>query len=138
MWSMEETKWLGLSCVLFICTDIYVVVIAFIAAIATVEKELIQCKNSNAEPILEEFIPLKKSSTDEKDEKIEGAKEKDIINRREKMNWMSSVQLWNSDNQRHHLNTDDFSNYKLSTAKLDSTKKVTKMAKYCYFYAGFC
>lgn len=66
-------------------------------AIATMKDEIMQCKNSNPEPILEEFMPLKKSSPDEKDEKTDDIKETDIVNRREKMNWMSSVQLWNSD-----------------------------------------
>ncbi|KAI3448086.1 hypothetical protein Pfo_004751 [Paulownia fortunei] len=87
-------------------------------AVVTMKEELMQCKNSNAKPIMEEFIPLKKSSTDEKDEKVEGAKEKDIITSRDKMNWMSSVQLWNSDNQHHHQDTD-----KLATAKLDNKKR---------------
>ncbi|KAK6143513.1 hypothetical protein DH2020_023861 [Rehmannia glutinosa] len=62
-------------------------------AIATVKEELMRCKNSNAEPIMEEFIPLKEKRTDETDEKVEGSKENDIItNSRDKMNWMSSVQ----------------------------------------------
>ncbi|KAL0454211.1 UNVERIFIED_CONTAM: Transcription factor HHO6 [Sesamum latifolium] len=79
-------------------------------AIATVKEELMQCKKSNAEPVLEEFIPLKRSSGgEEKEEKIE---EKDIVNSSEKMNWMSSVQLWNSDN-----------NFNLSDPKLDCNKK---------------
>ncbi|KAL2231583.1 myb family transcription factor EFM [Sesamum indicum] len=82
-------------------------------AIATVKEELMQCKKSNAEPVLEEFIPLKKNSAgEEKDETNEGGKEKEIVNNSEKMNWMSSVQLWNSDN-----------NYNLSDPKLDSNKK---------------
>lgn len=59
-----------------------------------------QCRNLNPEPILEEFIPLKKSSSDEKDEKIDDVKETAVVNRREKMNWMSSVQLGNSDNSK--------------------------------------
>ncbi|GER54443.1 homeodomain-like superfamily protein [Striga asiatica] len=62
--------------------------------IATVKKELIQCKSSMDKPIIEEFIPLKEKNTDEKDETAE---EKDISITGDKMNWMSSVQLWNSD-----------------------------------------
>ncbi|KAK4424177.1 Transcription factor NIG [Sesamum alatum] len=82
-------------------------------AIARVKEELMRCKKSKAEPVLEEFIPLKKSSAgEEKDEKIEGGKEEDIVNRSEKMNWMSSVQLWNSDYDCY-----------LSDPKLDSNKK---------------
>ncbi|CAI9765549.1 unnamed protein product [Fraxinus pennsylvanica] len=66
-------------------------------AIAIIEGELMQCKKSSTEPILEEFIPLKKSS-DALDEKVEAPKD-EIVSSRDKMNWMSSVQLWNSDNQ---------------------------------------
>ncbi|KAK6120968.1 hypothetical protein DH2020_045295 [Rehmannia glutinosa] len=95
----------------------------FACSSSTME-ELMRCKNSNAEPIMEEFIPLKEKRTDETDEKVEGSKENDTItNSRDKMNWMSSVQLWNSDNQNHHPNTNNFSNSKLSTPKRDNNKK---------------
>lgn len=71
--------------------------VSLIAAIATVKEEMMRCRSLNPEPILEEFIPLKKSVSS--DEKIDGGvKETDAVNRREKMNWMSSVQLGNSDN----------------------------------------
>lgn len=73
---------------------------SFFTAIATMKEEIMQCRNLNPEPILEEFIPLKKSSSDEKDEKIDDVKETAVVNRREKMNWMSSVQLGNSDNNK--------------------------------------
>ncbi|KAH6767123.1 hypothetical protein C2S52_018106 [Perilla frutescens var. hirtella] len=69
-------------------------------AIATMKEEIMQCKSSDSKPVLEEFIPLKKSISVEKEEKIDDVKETDIINTREKMNWMSSVQLWNSDNNK--------------------------------------
>ncbi|KAL1557972.1 transcription factor HHO6-like isoform X1 [Salvia divinorum] len=70
-------------------------------AIARVKEEIMRCQSSNCEPILEEFIPLKKSSADDKDEKAgEEVKETDIVDRREKMNWMSSVQLWNADSNK--------------------------------------
>ncbi|XP_057782967.1 transcription factor HHO6-like [Salvia miltiorrhiza] len=68
-------------------------------AIARMKEEIMRCQSSNCEPILEEFIPLKKSSSD-KDEKTGDVKETDIVNRREKMNWMSSVQLWNTDSNK--------------------------------------
>ncbi|KAL8027706.1 hypothetical protein ABFX02_14G113200 [Erythranthe guttata] len=66
-----------------------------IAAIAKIKEELIQCRNSITEPIIEEFIPLKKSLPKKEDDKIDSV---------DKMNWMSSVQLWNSDN---HPNTEN-------------------------------
>ncbi|KAL8027705.1 hypothetical protein ABFX02_14G113200 [Erythranthe guttata] len=64
-------------------------------AIAKIKEELIQCRNSITEPIIEEFIPLKKSLPKKEDDKIDSV---------DKMNWMSSVQLWNSDN---HPNTEN-------------------------------
>ncbi|PIN14192.1 hypothetical protein CDL12_13179 [Handroanthus impetiginosus] len=86
-------------------------------AIFTIKEELDQCKKSNVEPVLEEFIPLKKSCTDQS---CDNSKEKDISNK-DKRNWMSSVQLWNSDNNNHHPDT-DLSNNK-STVKLDNKKR---------------
>ncbi|KAL3843933.1 hypothetical protein ACJIZ3_001336 [Penstemon smallii] len=75
-------------------------------AIWIVKEELARCKKSNVEPVLEEFIPLKNSTSDERDNKIESDKEKDnMINNPDKMNWMKSVQLWNADNQHHNPNT---------------------------------
>lgn len=47
-------------------------------------------KSSNVQPVLEEFIPLKKDC----DEEGKIKKEKDC---KDKKNWMSSVQLWNND-----------------------------------------
>ncbi|KAL8541315.1 hypothetical protein ACS0TY_002532 [Phlomoides rotata] len=46
-------------------------------------------------PVLEEFIPLKKICTEEKDEGSKGKGEDNSS--KDKMNWMSSVQLWNPD-----------------------------------------
>lgn len=97
--------------------------IDFIAAIAAIKDEIMQCKKSNSKPILEEFIPLKVNSSDEK---IEVAKEKEIVMSKEKMSWMSSVQLWNSDDQANHLPT-------------DSNKKVIKKwQNYFSSTKGFC
>lgn len=55
------------------------------------DEESIQCTSKNeVQPVLEEFIPLKKDC----DRNEENKKEKD---HRDKKNWMSSVQLWNTD-----------------------------------------
>ncbi|KAI3446030.1 hypothetical protein Pfo_002695 [Paulownia fortunei] len=89
-------------------------------AIVATEEELAQCKKLNAEPVLEEFIPLKKSCTDDK---VEDTKEKDI-SCRDKMNWMSSVQLWNSDNHHYYPNTDISDNK--PALKLENSKKRTE------------
>uniref|UniRef100_A0A5B7AQN9 HTH myb-type domain-containing protein n=1 Tax=Davidia involucrata TaxID=16924 RepID=A0A5B7AQN9_DAVIN len=61
--------------------------------IVALKEESTECRTRNAEPVLEEFIPIKKRC--DEDEKNDVRKEKD---NRDKMNWMSSVQLWNSDN----------------------------------------
>ncbi|GFQ04735.1 two-component response regulator arr14 [Phtheirospermum japonicum] len=82
-------------------------------AIVAAEEELAQHKKSNAEPVLEEFIPLKKSCKDEQIDRVEVDSTKKDISCRDKMNWMSSVQLWNSDSDL---------NNKL-TLKLDNNKK---------------
>lgn len=66
-------------------------------AIRALKEESIQCAAPNeVQPLLEEFIPLKKDC----DRSEENKKEKDY---RDKKNWMSSFQLWNSDD---HLSTD--------------------------------
>ncbi|KAG2705486.1 hypothetical protein I3843_05G049000 [Carya illinoinensis] len=60
-------------------------------AIRALKEESIQCTAPNeAQPLLEEFIPLKKDC----DRSEETKKEKDY---RDKKNWMSSFQLWNTD-----------------------------------------
>ena len=69
-----------------------------------------QCATSNNQPVLEEFIPLKKNCVgdgnngngdgdDDQDGLIK--KEKDS---KDKKNWMSSVQLWNTND---HPSTDN-------------------------------
>lgn len=95
-------------------------------AIATVKEELRGCKKSVAEPVLEEFIPLKKIvSDDEKDDKIGDAKDKEEINTKDKMNWMSSVQLWNSGNLNLPV-TDKPNPYKPPTQSFSNTSKKRK------------
>ncbi|KAL2465625.1 mediator of RNA polymerase II transcription subunit 22b-like [Abeliophyllum distichum] len=70
------------------------VLMTAIAAIATVKRDLMQCRKSSTERIFEEFIPLKKIS-DDLDEILEAPKD-EIVSSTDKMTWMSSVQLWNS------------------------------------------
>ncbi|XP_057965857.1 transcription factor HHO6-like [Malania oleifera] len=74
-------------------------------AILALKDELIQCPAANVKPVLEEFIPLKKDC----DEDVSVKKEKDC---RDKKNWMSSVQLWNSDD---HPTTNYIYNQKQSS-----------------------
>ncbi|XP_059647749.1 transcription factor HHO2-like [Cornus florida] len=76
-------------------------------AIVTLKEELIRCRTTIVEPVLEEFIPIKK--TCDEDEKGEVQKEKDSS--KDKMNWMRSVQLWNSDPSANiNINSDQKEN----------------------------
>ncbi|GMJ00555.1 EARLY FLOWERING MYB PROTEIN, HRS1 HOMOLOG4 [Hibiscus trionum] len=75
-------------------------------AIVVLKEESVQCMSRNVEPVLEEFIPLKNKKESNQSEE-DGAlitKEKDSNNssncnnnNKDKKNWMSSVQLWNTD-----------------------------------------
>ncbi|KAF7840872.1 myb family transcription factor EFM [Senna tora] len=60
-------------------------------AILVLKEESAKFRTPNSQPVLEEFIPLRK----ECDQKEENEKEKEC---RDKKNWMSSVQLWNTPN----------------------------------------
>ncbi|OMO74157.1 hypothetical protein CCACVL1_16924 [Corchorus capsularis] len=66
-------------------------------AIVTLKEESMQCMARTVEPVLEEFIPLKNTKKE---------------NNHNKKNWMSSFQLWNTD--------DD--NYRSTDHKLDTKR----------------
>ncbi|KAG9130448.1 hypothetical protein Leryth_004332 [Lithospermum erythrorhizon] len=68
-------------------------------AIVAVKEEAMQCRKLNTGPVLEQFIPLKRNSEKEDDKKVEIFKESE--NSKEKMNWMSSVQLWNGNSSNN-------------------------------------
>ncbi|KAK6946157.1 SANT/Myb domain [Dillenia turbinata] len=61
-------------------------------AIQFLKEESMNSGASNAQPVLEEFIPLKRDSENDDGDGV--GKEKES---KDKRNWMSSVQLWNSD-----------------------------------------
>nr|GMC87597.1 transcription factor HHO2-like [Ipomoea batatas] len=92
----------------------FVVFWAVIAVIIVLKEESRKCRKSLVEPVFEEFLPLKKSSGDDdldRHYKVETNKED-----REKINWVSSLQLWsggleNGDNVCSHS---DHSNNKHS------------------------
>ncbi|KAL3538902.1 hypothetical protein ACH5RR_002268 [Cinchona calisaya] len=69
-------------------------------AIRNLKEESMKYKQSNAEPVLEEFIPIKKTCDENEKEMVaETRKDEDFSSiSRDKMSWMSSVQLWNGDN----------------------------------------
>ncbi|PSS29368.1 Myb family transcription factor EFM like [Actinidia chinensis var. chinensis] len=59
-------------------------------AIVTLKEESTECRARNVEPVLEKFIPLKKNCSEDEESGVKEEKDRD------KMNWMSSVQLWNN------------------------------------------
>ncbi|XP_031284632.1 transcription factor HHO6-like [Pistacia vera] len=82
-------------------------------AIVALKEELMQCISSkNVQPVLEEFIPLKKSSSEDEDEEIPAVKKEKDSSKDNKKNWMSSVQLWNTDD---HQTTDPIVDLKQNT-----------------------
>lgn len=89
-------------------------------AIESLKEESMKCKGKIVEPILEEFIPLKKDCNEEEESNNEvdgnGGKEDDS---RDKKNWMSSVQLWNSED----VSTSDYTNNHKHNSKVESKKK---------------
>ncbi|XP_077234144.1 myb family transcription factor EFM-like [Tasmannia lanceolata] len=65
--------------------------------IEVVKEEAMKCRSANARPVLEEFLPIRS-----KFEEDGGAKrEKDS---RDKMNWMSSAQLWSDHSNNYNNN----------------------------------
>lgn len=95
-------------------------------AIQYLKKESLQCATKpNAQPVLEEFIPLKKDCEDHEEEldknMNKNKKEKDC---KDKKNWMSSVQLWNTD--------DDFPNTTTTNDLKQNSKTQTKMGEKGY------
>lgn len=79
------------------------------------KEELAQCRGGEAaaggRPVLEEFMPLKRKFEDEEGVKLE----KDF---RDKVNWMSSAQLW-SDN--HSANTSSTTSNTIVTNNNDAS-----------------
>ena len=57
-----------------------------VSAILAVKEESLLCVVPKPQPVLEEFIPMKKECYEEEQE--------------DQKNWMSSVQLWKSDRKR--------------------------------------
>ncbi|KAF5956081.1 hypothetical protein HYC85_008937 [Camellia sinensis] len=100
-------------------------------AIVTLKAESMQFRTRNIEPVLEEFIPLK-NNCDDQDEKMEPKKEKDS---RDKMNWMSSVQLWNTDDNNRNMdsNYDSKQNSKEAEKKCCDGKNSTGLRSFMPF-----
>ncbi|KAL8223823.1 hypothetical protein R6Q57_019298 [Mikania cordata] len=85
------------------------------AIIALKEEAMVFKKSSNAEPVLEEFIPLKKTCDEDA--------EVDLIREEkgggDKKNWLSSTQLWNTNDINPNTN-------QIQNQKPNSTNQITK------------
>lgn len=82
-------------------------------AISTLRDESSKLRTPISQPVLEEFIPLTKEHDQKKDDK----KENEC--RDNKKNWMSSVQLWNTDN---HPTTNNAYNQRQQHYELETKK----------------
>ncbi|KAD5507990.1 hypothetical protein E3N88_15693 [Mikania micrantha] len=87
------------------------------AIITLKEEAMVFKKSSNADPVLEEFIPLKK--TCDEDAKVDLIREEKGGG--DKKNWWSSTQLWNTNDINPNTN-------QIQNQKPNSTKQITKRA----------
>ncbi|KAF2305823.1 hypothetical protein GH714_008263 [Hevea brasiliensis] len=98
-------------------------------AILFLKAESIQCAASNNQPVLEEFIPLKKNCNDDDDDDDDDEQDCPIKmekDSRDKKNWMSSVQLWNTND---HPSTDNIFDQKQNLKlEAETTKKGNQFA----------
>ncbi|KAI3716072.1 hypothetical protein L6452_23134 [Arctium lappa] len=85
------------------------------AIIVLKEESMVLKKSSNAQPVLEEFIPLKK--TCDEDGQLEMITEEKGAG--DKKNWLSSTQLWNTND--NNPNTNQIQNW-----KPNSIQQITK------------
>ncbi|XP_073046228.1 transcription factor HHO6-like [Primulina eburnea] len=87
-------------------------------AIVTMKDELMKCRRSSTQPLLKEFIPLKK------DEDVESVKENTLTNINDERSWKNSLQLGNLNNN-HHFGNLGFDDSK-QMLKPDKSKKRAK------------
>lgn len=108
---------------------------AVIAVIIVLKEESRKCRKSLVEPVFEEFLPLKKSSGDDdldRHYKVETNKE----DTKEKINWVSSLQLWNGDSGCSHS---DRSNNKHSLEyDLRMVKNLANLLKLVFNFCFIC
>lgn len=113
------------------------------AAILILKEELEKCRRENCVPVLEEFIPLKKEiDHSEENHDIDRDKNNEC---RDKKNWMSSVQLWNTttttttdDNNNNNNNGSESDHKVLNNGNKLETKvlynKTIKIEHYLFLY----
>ncbi|XP_039047839.1 transcription factor HHO6-like [Hibiscus syriacus] len=74
-------------------------------AILALKEESMQCVGRRVELVLEEFMPLKENNHSEEDSNKKN--DNDFNCNKDKKNWMSSVQLWNTDDDYSKMNNGD-------------------------------
>ncbi|KAK8561297.1 hypothetical protein V6N13_149529 [Hibiscus sabdariffa] len=85
-------------------------------AIVALKEESMQCAGRKVEPILEEFMPLKENNHSEEDSNKKN--DSNFNCNKDKRNWMSSVQLWNTDDDSKKNNEDPCKNRVRGTSLL--------------------
>ncbi|KAI3815185.1 hypothetical protein L1987_14844 [Smallanthus sonchifolius] len=90
------------------------------AIIALKEEAMVFKKSSNVEPVLEEFMPLKKTCDEDEDAEVDGDVIREEKGGGDKKNWLSSTQLWNA--KDNNPSADQIQNQ-----KPNSTNQITKM-----------
>lgn len=84
-------------------------------AILALKEESEKCMSRKSQPVLEEFIPLKKECDQDEENN-----DKDKECRDNKKNWMSSVQLWNTTTTTTTTTTNNAYVQKQQCHKLDN------------------
>ncbi|XP_076949101.1 transcription factor HHO2-like [Bidens hawaiensis] len=91
------------------------------AIVALKEESMVFKKTSNCEPVLEEFIPIKKSF--DEDEQVD-MMIKESGGAGDKKNWLSSTQLWNANDD--NPNNDQIANMKPNSTHQTTNKRVVE------------
>ncbi|KAH1032929.1 hypothetical protein J1N35_045103 [Gossypium stocksii] len=100
--------------------------------IVALEEESLQCMSRNVELVLKEFIPLKNKKENNQSEEdgalITNKREKDsnnnnFNNNKDKKNWMSSVQLWNTNVRKEEKDEIPIHGLKLVIPRIKNLKE---------------
>ncbi|XP_019422526.1 PREDICTED: myb family transcription factor EFM-like isoform X2 [Lupinus angustifolius] len=87
-------------------------------AISVLKEESEKCMSYKSQPVLEVFIPLKKECDEEYE--VNNNKDKEC---KDKKNWMSSVQLWNTTTTTNNVYDQKQHHHKLVIKKIEDERK---------------
>jgi len=97
-----------------------------VTAISALNEELAKIRTFKSEPVLEEFIPLKTLKR-EYEEKEDSEKEEKY---RDKNDWVSSFQLWNTEDEAHCNRNNAY--------RSEQKQKKVVLQRDCYVWGGCC